>query len=148
MDTVLEAILAQSDLDREIEDFLSHHGVKGQKWGVRKYNARVKKGSDRFGNRNQGQAQRRIDRLRRIASGNASKGDKLVAGLMQIPMTDIIREGGLQGGSALYLDRWKRNQNKIKAGKRNATDLINRLAGVEVRELNLGYKQPKHPKVL
>lgn len=44
MNDVLESIIAQSNLDSEIEDFLSHHGVKGQHWGIRQVFRGAQKG--------------------------------------------------------------------------------------------------------
>lgn len=148
MNDILESIIAQSDLDSEIEDFLSHHGVKGQKWGQRHARLRAQKGPDRFGNRNNPRTQRHVDRLRRIASGRASTGDKFVASLLQLQLPHIIAEGGLQGASAHMLERAQRMQHKINAGKKNATDMLLRLGGTDIRGINYKFNQPKQPKVL
>lgn len=127
--------------DDQIDDFLEHHGVKGQKWGVRRAAKRAASGSDRFGNRNNARVQRRVDRVARVAQGKASVGDMIRATLFNIPVRDIVAEGGsIKGGAQHQLDRNKRLQNKISSGKRNATDIMLRLGGTDIRELNLNGK--------
>ena len=123
----------------EIDVWFEHQGVKGMKWGVRRAEARAEKGPDRFGNRHNKSAQRRVDRVSRVASGTASKGDKARALLLDVPLQDIITEGGLRGGAANALDRSKRVQNKVNVGKKNVTDILNRIGGVDIRELNFDY---------
>lgn len=48
-------------IDDEVYDFLEHHGVKGQRWGIRK----------------EQRNQMRFDRLMRVASGTATRQDRL-----------------------------------------------------------------------
>lgn len=122
-----------------LDEFLEHHGVKGQKWGVRRAEKRAAKGPNRFGNRNTAQFQRRTDRVARVASGKASVGDQLKAGLFNVPLANIVAEGSLRGGSALTLERNARVQAKIVAGKKNATDTLLRLQGVDIRELDFSF---------
>lgn len=120
--------------------WLAHHGVKGQKWGVRRAEKRAAKGPNRLGNRNNKRAQRNIDRVARVASGKGSATDKARAALFDVPLADIIAEGGsIRGGAANKLDRAQRVQAKIDRGKANATDILNRIGGVDIRELNFEY---------
>lgn len=51
----------------DVEEFLEHHGVKGQRWGIR--NIR---------DANNARRQAHLDRLSRIASGNATTRDRRV----------------------------------------------------------------------
>lgn len=127
--------ILQEDLD-----FLAHYGTKGMKWGQRRALSRAAKGSDRLGNRNNKSAQRRIDRVSRVASGTASKGDIAKALLLNIPTQQVLLEGGVRGGAQATLDREKRIQNKIVSGKANATDILARIGGVDYRELKIDYK--------
>lgn len=123
--------------DEQIDEYFEHHGVKGQKWGVRRAALRSAKGPNRFGNRNNPQVQRKIDRVHRVAKGKGSTGDMIKAGLFDVPLVDIVAELSLSGGAQRSLERVKRHQDKVKAGKNNIADMLNRLGGVDVRELKV-----------
>lgn len=126
----------------DIDDYLEHHGVKGMKWGQRKAAKAVSKAKsrsakvDRFGNRNNDKAQRIIDRQKKVAKGKAGTLDKLrVFGTMT--MQELASESfSLKDASAARIERAKRTQRAIKAGKKRTTDKLSRLGGYDIRELN------------
>ena len=135
-DQIGEFLEHQGLSDEQIDAYFEHHGVKGQKWGVRKAEARAAKGPDRFGNRNNAKAQRRVDQVKRVAQGKASLADKVNVALFKVPLQDLISEGSLSGASQATLDRGARIQRKVNLGKKNVTDILNRLGGVDIRELS------------
>lgn len=137
---------AKSETSEELNNFLEHFGVKGMKWGVTRQKAAVEKAKersknpDRLGNRNNDKAQKRINRVRRVASGKASKTDKLVASLLKVPIQDLaVAKGNLREASQITLERQKKTQNKIISGKKRTTDILYRFSGNDIRELNFSY---------
>lgn len=132
--------------DDEIDDYFEHHGVKGMKWGQRKAQGRVDKANrraenspDRLGNRNNQAFQRKVDRVKRVAGGTASKADKARAFLFDIPPGHIVKEGlSLKGGAQSILDMNKKSQKKIESGKSHTIDVLNRIGGIDVREIDFG----------
>ena len=70
----------------EIDSYFEHHGVKGQKWGIR--NAKQRRIA---------RQQKIIDSDKRVAKGTGSALDKTRAAL-QISGLDVARGKGLQGG--------------------------------------------------
>lgn len=135
--------------DLQDKAYLEHYGKKGMKWGVRRQKAAIaaakarKTNPDRTGNRNNDKYQKTIDQYRRAASGKATKTDTLILGAFKIPVVDLIAGGGVQGASQNILDRNQKSQRKIKAGKSRITDKLNRAGGIDVRELNFKYTEPK-----
>ncbi len=123
---------------KEDVEFLEHFGVKGMKWGVRRVNS---DGNARnLGNRNNDRAQKLFDRISRVASGNASKRDKLITGLYNVNVTDLVRaKGSVQGASKLVLDRATKNQAKIANGKNKVNDILAKVYGVNVSQLDFSY---------
>jgi len=135
-------------VDTEVEDFLEHYGVKGQKWGVRKANKAVAKAGeraktpDRFGNRNNQDTQRRVDRVRSVASGTASTATKARVALTVNGQEFINNSFSLQATAASRLDRDARLQRSIVSGRSRVTDRLTRLSGTDIREINLSYTPP------
>ena len=117
--------------DAEINEFLEHHGVKGQKWGVRnirkRHRAKVLK-------RQQGN----VDILRRVASGKGSKLDKLAVDL-STPTYRLALNGGSVGAAKITLDKLEMNQKRIKAGEAKTLAFMAKLGGVRVRELDYSH---------
>lgn len=141
IDLIGNTLEHQGLTDDQIDNyFLEHQGVKGMKWGVRRAEKRAAKGPDRFGNRNNDVVQRRLDRVSRVASGTASGGDKVRALLFNIPPGLVLFEGGsVKGAAANMLERGAKTQRKINAGKRNVTDTLLRMQGMDIRELDYSY---------
>ena len=132
--------------EEDVHEFLAHVGVKGMKWGVRRQRSAVAKAKaraknpDRMGNRNNKSVQRRVDVLRRVAGGKASKMDIVKQLAFNTTLVELAYEGGsLRGVAAGRLDRAQKSQKKIKAGKKRTTDLLTRMQGIDVRELNFKY---------
>lgn len=130
---------ARGFTDEEIDAVLAHSGVKGMKWGVRRAEARAAKGPDRFGNRNNEQFQLRLDRMKRVANGTASKTDLVKSTLWDLKPADMLIEGGPRGAAAGQLQRAARTQRRIQAGKKNTSDILMRIGGVDIRELNYDF---------
>jgi hypothetical protein len=108
--------------------YLEHVGVKGMKWGVRRKIKRTAR------------QQKSVDRVRRVATGTASKRDKLFAATFQIPVTDLIAaKGSLSKSGQRILTRADSNKAKIEAGKMKTTDFLMRLQGVNIRDLDFAY---------
>jgi hypothetical protein len=112
--------------------FLEHHGVKGQKWGVRRKQARIGRQIKR--------QQRSVDVLRRVAEGKGRFRDKAAVGL-QTSLLDLVNEGNLQGVAQDRLDRQQRIQKDISRGKRKVRALLLKSYGIHVSELNYKYKR-------
>lgn len=62
-------------------DYLAHFGVKGMRWGVRR--------------------ERRLQRANRVASGTASKRDRIGFSLTDTSNASVIRNKGLQGAASV-----------------------------------------------
>lgn len=116
--------------------YLEHFGVKGQKWGVRRAEIRTAKGPDRFGNRANVRFQGQQNQLKRIASGRGSKTERTVAALAQIPLANIIVERSISGGAMRTLEQNQRFKDRVNAGRLVIPDMLNRLGGVDVREID------------
>lgn len=106
-----------------VDQFLEHHGVKGQKWGVRK--------TRRIHNQ-----QVRVDRFRRAEAGKATGTDKFILSMFRIPVVTLVSEGGVSGASEAILNRERRRKQKIVAGEAKVRDILLRAQGVDVRTLN------------
>lgn len=106
-------------LDKEIEAFLEHHGVKGMRWGVR--------GTRRV--------QKRIDRANRILGGTASKKDQL------------LRSAITKKGINRQLQRGADDQAKILAGQKKVANVLATASGVKIKNLNYGRKGDANAKM-
>lgn len=125
----------------QIDGYLEHYGVKGMKWGQRRAAKAVavakvrSQKQDRFGNRNNDKAQRIIDRQKRVAKGKAGTLDKLRV-LNTMTLQELGAESfSLKDASAARIERAKRTQREIKAGRKRVTDKLRRLGGYDIREL-------------
>ena len=101
-------------------DFLAHYGKKGMRWGVRNETRTVK---------NTARAQKRIDRVARVASGTASKSDRVTA---------YLATGTTTKRSAQYQLRQAADmQDKIAVGRGKTNNMLLKLQGVKASELNM-----------
>ena len=98
----------------EEEDFFEHHGIKGQKWGIRK--------------------QRRMENLRRVGQGDASTTQKLRAAYDTGPI-DLVKGRGFKGGAARRSARQKKAFDNIGTGKTTARNILTRVAAHRVQDL-------------
>lgn len=92
--------------------YLEHYGKPGMKWG-RRGTARV---------------QKRLDRTSRIATGTASKKDR------------VLGSAFTKKGANRQLQRGANNQAKINAGKLKITNRLNIIGGVKVKNLDFHKK--------
>lgn len=97
------------------EEFLEHHGVKGQRWGIRKAPQRL----SRFDEQNIG----RLSRAKRVAKGTGSAGDKSKT-LARQSVVSLIRGGGLQGAAANDVHQLEARRKRIKTGKATVIDIL------------------------
>jgi hypothetical protein len=98
----------------EISDFLDHHGVKGQKWGIR----------------NKRRTQNYID----VGRGKATTSQKLRAAYNTGPI-DLIKGRGFKGGAARKGAREKRASDNIANGKASARNILTRAAAIRSQDL-------------
>lgn len=105
----------------EVQEFLEHHGIKGQKWGVRR---------TRFSNWQTKRAQNQINRLDRIATGKAKEGDKFKAARQNLVFT--------QKSAQKVLNRTKRNQDALLSGEHQVSLWINdKFGAIKIRDLRV-----------
>lgn len=133
----------------ELDEFLSHYGVKGMKWGARRAAAVSRatersKNPDRVGNRNKAEAQERTDRYRRVASGKGSVSDKISVGVSTAAKYSALgfalQGGSLKNVARSQLLRDQKLQKKITQGKSRINDKLLRAQGIDMRELNLSFE--------
>lgn len=92
--------------------YLEHYGKSGMKWGQRKTN----------------KIQKQIDRVSNVATGNASKSEKLRV---------AIRTGNLnQKQAEKSLIRSASVQKKVKDGDAAVTNVLLKFSGIKIKDLN------------
>lgn len=77
----------------EIDEWFAHAGVKGMKWGVRRFN----------------RIQKNVDRIARVRDGTATKTDRVLAFNNNLTVT--------KKQAAKQLERSAKMQEKVAAGK-------------------------------
>lgn len=128
-------------------DSLSHHGVEGMKWGVRRYQPYPTdySGDGKFVGKSPKQIQRRLNKLERKIAKNSSKAYKADK------LGDIYRERGerkvstdvLNGkevkGDDYKLPEWKKRKEAQSYRDANK-ELIREVDAILKNANNLGYK--------
>lgn len=100
--------------DQEVEDFIEHFGVRGQKWGVRR--------------------NRRANNLVKVGTGNASRSAKIRAGVTTSPL-DLIRGRGFKGGAARRGERQISRNARVKSGESSVKDKLVYYGGTKYQDI-------------
>jgi hypothetical protein len=111
----------KKSLSEEKHDALSHHGVKGMKWGVKK--ARTSQLADRAA------------RNERVAAGKGSLRDHLVT-FGGSSAANMIRSGGYKKEAARRGANKRAEIQRLASGKTRVTDVLK--AYGTVRAVDLG----------
>ncbi len=90
-------------LNEKGEDWLEHHGVKGQQWGVRR--------------------NRRANSLAEVGSGKGTTTQKLRALATMTPL-DILRGRGLKTAARIRSTRQLARNERVKEGEASVKDKI------------------------
>lgn len=134
-----------------VDDYLEHYGKKGMKWGVRNRSVtsagftqkRLGGGfkSAKTGkavSRSTVSAQKRIDKIGKVASGNANKRQKVGYVALRVNSGQILlAKGNLQKAAQTQLNKGTAFQKKSNDGQAKVrTALLKYAMGVKVSELN------------
>ena len=98
-----------------VQDFLEHYGTKGMKWGVRNFSTR--------------KAQKRVDRLDRVAKGTSSKSDRIAAASYSYAFT--------KKQAATQLTAVRKAQEKRNRGEISVVRLLMFNGMVKFKDLNI-----------
>lgn len=98
-------------------DNISHHGVKGMHWGVRK--ART------------GNIDKETARLDRVAKGGGSVRDKALA-LNSAKLTKVVRKGGLRSEAARNSADLKAQKQRLATGHATVKDVLKAYGSVSL----------------
>lgn len=105
---------------------LTHYGVKGMKWGVRK--ART------------GQLNTRASRNERVASGKGSLGDKVVT-LAGSSTARLVTSGGLKKEAARRAKNKRAEIERLATGKAKVTDILKSYGTVSALDLAVAARK-------
>jgi hypothetical protein len=94
----------------EISDFLDHHGVRGQKWGIRK--------------------QRRAENFVKVGKGMGRPGERIRSATNVGPI-DLVKGRGFRGAAA----RKGARQKKAFKGKLTGRKVLTRVAAVRYQDV-------------
>lgn len=111
--------------DEDIDKFLEHFGVKGQQWGVRRYN----------------RAQARVN----VGKGKGTTGQKLRSYANLGPI-DLIKGGGLRGGAARKGARQISRNDRVRAGESSVRDKLAYYGGTRYQDIIPTSRSKKNAK--
>jgi hypothetical protein len=98
----------------EIADFLEHHGVKGQKWGIRN--------------------KRRTNLHIKVGQGKGSPTER-VRSAFDLGPIDIVKGRGFKGGAARKGVRQRTAAENIAKGKPTVRNVLTRAASVRQQDI-------------
>jgi hypothetical protein len=97
-----------------VDDFLEHHGIRGQKWGIRK--------------------KRRAENFRQVGTGKATRMQKIRAGRSTGPI-DLVKGGGFKGGAARKAKRITNANQLVESGHRTTRATLTRLKELHYQDI-------------
>jgi hypothetical protein len=100
--------------DQAVDEFLEHHGVRGQKWGVRKL--------------------RRTQNFQQVGAGKGTTSQKFRAGYNTGPI-DLVKGRGFRGGAARKGARQANANQLVNSGHRTTRATLTRLAGMRYQDV-------------
>ena len=101
-------------LDHELKDFFEHHGIKGQKWGVRKY--------------------RRMETHAKVGRGMGRTGER-VRSAVNVGPIDLVKGRGFKGGARRRAARQKIAFDRVGTGKTTARNILTRVAAKRFQDI-------------
>lgn len=110
-------------VDYEVQEFIDHHGVKGQKWGIRN--------------------KRRTENFIQVGKGKGSPTQYARAAYNLGPI-DLIKGRGVKGGSRRKGARQRKASNNFANGKATTRNLLTRLAAVRQQDIIPTSKSSKN----
>jgi len=106
-------------------DWLEHHGVKGQQWGVRR--------------------QRRAGMLKKVGQGKGTRSEKIRAG-MQVSALDLVRGKGFKGAARVRGERQVARNDRMKKGEASIKDRMAYIGGTRAQDILPTGKGPNNHK--
>lgn len=135
--------------DEEVLDFLSHYGVQGMKWGVRRATNKASRlrlrnqGLSRRQARNTVRAQNHVDKMRMAATGRQGKVNVLrqlsnrAFANQHLSLTTVIRHPlSTKKASQLQLQKAQKMQQQISEGKKKVNAVLLRIGGVSIKDID------------
>lgn len=107
-----EMMEAQGLSHSQIDEYFEHHGVKGQKWGIR--NQRKRDFADN-----------RLKMTKRVASGKGDFTDKFVVAGRQ-SVISLLRNKGLKGAAAKEVFKLEASKKRLERGQGTVNDILRR----------------------
>ena len=94
--------------------YLSHYGVKGMRWGVRR--------------------QRKLDSLKRVAEGTGSLNDKIGA-LNNVSLYKLAKHKGFRKAVGAEVKRQEEMKARLEAGEAKASDILRMIGTTRLIDL-------------
>lgn len=123
-------------VNREGDTYLEHHGIKGQKWGVRRFQ-RPDGTLTPAGRRRQATmdtAMEKTQKMKKLAEEDSERWGNLIDRMKKGERDDLVRRGEIADYVSINeLERWKRGSD---AQIKRYQDRIDRMANTKVAELS------------